>query len=229
MISTENKHHSTSTEESDENNSNSKDSKIELDLNLKNKSGENCFSNYFKETESLKYNSCYKAIFPDTKNDILRKSSNISTAVSQSDNVMDNSSPQNNYQDYPDTSFFNINRERFSSTPISNYYDGTDNYLKGLYPEKNDYQKSNNYLEKRIFFREHYPSVDIGLMYKKKQNMFFPESENTEKTNIISPPPMPVSNPQTPKNIEKNEFPLFFMGYCGLPRFNSKNKFINYL
>ena len=95
MISTENKHHSTSTEESDENNSNSKDSKIELDLNLKNKSGENCFSNYFKETESLKYNSCYKAIFPDTKNDILRKSSNISTAVSQSDNVMDNSSPQN--------------------------------------------------------------------------------------------------------------------------------------
>ena len=66
-------------------------------------------------------------------------------------------------------------------------------------------------------------------MYKKKQNMFFPESKNSEKTNIISPPPMPVINPQTPKNIEKNEFPLFFMGYCGLPRFNSKNKFINYL
>ena len=212
MISTENKHHSTSTEESDENNSNSKDSKIELDLNLKNKSGENCFSNYFKETESLKYNSCYKAIFPDTKNDILRKSSNISTAVSQSDNVMDNSSPQNNYQDYPDTSFFNINRERFSSTPISNYYDGTDNYFKGLYPDKNDYQKSNNYLEKKIFFRDHYPSVDLNKLNKEKQKCL--SLEEISKNQPTTPQTIPY--PQSPKNLGKIEFPVYFFGYCGI-------------
>jgi len=221
MISTENKQQSSTTEESDENNSNSKDSQIELDLKIKKETGENCFSNYFEETESLKYNSCYKAIFPEVKNNILRKSSNLSTNVSQSENIMDNSSLQNNYQDGSNSQFLNLNRERFYSTHISNYYDGTDNYFKGLYPEKNDYQKSNNYLEKKIFFREHFPSVDIELMYKNKAT-FFSESENSEKNNFITPPPMPVTNPQTPKNMEKNDFPIYFMGFCGLKKFNSK-------
>ena len=76
-------------------------------------------------------------------------------------------------------------------------------------------------MEKKIFFREHFPSVDVELMYKNKAT-FFSESENSEKNNFITPPPMPVTNPQTPKNMEKNDFPIYFMGFCGLKKFNSK-------
>ena len=58
-------------------------------------------------------------------------------------------------------------------------------------------------------------------MYKNKAT-FFSELENSEKNNFITPPPMPVTNPQTPKNMEKNDFPIYFMGFCGLKKFNSK-------
>ena len=59
-----------------------------------------------------------------------------------------------------------FSRDRFNSTPITNYFKGTDNYLKGLNPEKNNYKKSNNYLEKKKFLREHFPSFDL-MRYNK--------------------------------------------------------------
>ena len=136
----------------------------------------------------------------------------MSTNVSQSENCLDNYSPKKSYKDCSSSSLLNLNftRERFSSTPISNYYDGIDNYFKGLYPEKNDYQKSNNYLEKRVFFRDHFPSVDIDYMYKEKNAKFFSE-ENSEKNQI----PKNLNNPQSQEIPGKNEYPVFFLGYCG--------------
>ena len=213
MIVPENKKQSSSMEEGEESNWNQGDSKLELNQKNKKEPEENSSSNYFEETDSLKYDSSYKAVISNSKNKVLRKSSTLSTNVSQSENCLDNNSPKKSYTDCQSSSPLNSNptRERFSSTPISNYYDGTDNYFKGLYPEKNDYQKSNNYLEKRLFFREHYPSVDIDYIYKEENSKFFSE-DNSEKINQIS---QPLINPQSIENQGKNEYPVFFLGYCG--------------
>ena len=170
---------------------------------------ENNSSNCSEENDSLKYDSSYKAVISDNQKNVLRKSSTLSTNVSQSETGLDNSSPQKSCKDCLDCSPLNFGRERFASTPISNYYDGTDNYFKGLHPEKNDYQKSNNYLEKKIFFRDHFPSVDLNLIYKEKQKrILFEENQST------IPPVMP--NPQTPKTLGKIEFPIYILGYCGI-------------
>ena len=197
MIIPENKQQSSSTEEGEESNSSQRDSKIELYTKNQKEPEENYSSNYFEETDSLKYDSSYKAVLSDSKNKVLRKSSTLSTNVSQSENCLDNYSPKKSYTDCSSSSLLNLNftRERFSSTPISNYYDGIDNYFKGLYPEKNDYQN---------------PSVDIDYMYKEKNAKFFSE-ENSEK----NPIPKNLNNPQSPEIPGKNEYPVFFLGYCG--------------
>ena len=175
MIIPENKQQSSSTEEGEESNSSQRDSKIELNIKNQKEPEENYSSNYFEETDSLKYDSSYKAVLSDSKNKVLRKSSTLSTNVSQSENCLDNYSPKKSCTDCSSSSLLNLNftRERFSSTPISNYYDGIDNYFKGLYPEKNDYQKSNNYLEKRLFFREHFLPLILIIYIKKKIQNFF--------------------------------------------------------
>ena len=213
MIIPENKQQSSSTEEGEESNSSQRDSKIELNPKNQKEPEENYSSNYFEETDSLKYDSSYKAVLSDSKNKVYRKSSTLSTNVSQSENCLDNYSPKKSCTDCSSSSLLNLNftRERFSSTPISNYYDGIDNYFKGLYPEKNDYQKSNNYLEKRLFFREHFPSVDIDYIYKEKNSKFFSE-ESSEK---MAPIPKLLNNPQSPEIQGKTEYPVFFIGYCG--------------
>ena len=48
----------------------------------------------------------------------------------------------------------NFNRERLNSTPITNYFQGIDFYLRGIQPEKNDYTKSGNFVEKEKFFKD---------------------------------------------------------------------------
>ena len=199
--------------ESTQTNSSSKNSDIKSNSYMTKKSEENCTSNYFEETESLKYNSSYKAALPDFQNNNYRKSSTLSTNVSQSDFQLDSLSPKKSFKECSSSSLLNFSRERFSSSPISNYYDGTDNYFKGLNPENNNYQKSNNYLEKRLFFREHFPSVDIDLMYKEKekQQNFFSE-ENSEKNSTKT---QLLNNSQPPTNIGKIEYPIYFLGYCG--------------
>ena len=173
---------------------------------------ENSPSNYYEETESLKYDSSYKALPSENKNNTLRKSSTLSTNVSQSEAGMDNNSPQKSNKECSSSSLLNFGRERFVSMSISNYYDGIDNYFKGLYPEKNDYQKSNNYLEKKRFFREHYPSVDINLLHKERQKekqlLFDNISKNQPTINGV--------NPQCAQNFPKIEFPIYYIGYCGI-------------
>lgn len=74
-------------------NSSSKNSDIKFTLTLLKKSDE-CTSYYFEETESIKYNSSYNATFSDFQNNDYRKSSTISTKVSQSDFQLDSLSPK---------------------------------------------------------------------------------------------------------------------------------------
>ena len=216
MIVDESNQQSSSMEEREslQSNSSSKNSDIKSNFNIIKKS-EDISSNYFEETESLKYNSSYKAILPDFQNNNFRKSSTISTNVSQSDFQLDNLSPKKNNKECSSSSLINFGRERFSSMPISNYFDGIDNYFKGLYPEKNDYQKSNNYLEKKIFFREHYPSVDMEIMYKEREKINNSiENINNQTTTM----PQNVSNAQPLNNYGKAEFPIYCLSYPGIDR-----------
>ena len=169
---------------------------------------ENNSLNYSEETQYLKYDSSYQAVIPNNKNNTPRKSSTLSTNVSQSENGFDNLSPQKSSSNCSSSSLLNLGRERFASSPISNYYDGTDNYLKGLYPDKNDYQKSNNYLEKKIFFRDHYPSVDLNIIYRqKKKSISLDEQLKNQSTETIS---------QSPQNLSKVEYPVCFFSFYGI-------------
>ena len=196
--------------ESTQTNSSSKNSDIKSNLTLIKKS-EECSSNYFEETESLKYNSSYKAALPDHQNNNYRKSSTLSTNVSQSDFQLD-ISPKKSFNECSSSSLINFSRERFSSTPISNYYDGIDNYYKGLYPENNYYQKSNNYLEKKLFFREHYPSVDLDIIYKEREKLNYSNDfSNNQSTILNNTPPS-----QNSKNFTNT--PLFCVTYPGIDR-----------
>lgn len=196
--------------ESTQTNSSSKNSDIKSNLTLIKKS-EECSSNYFEETESLKYNSSYKAALPDYQTNNYRKSSTLSTNVSQSDFQLD-ISPKKSFNECSSSSLINFSRERFSSTPISNYYDSTDNYFKGLYPEYNNYQKSNNYLEKKLFFREHYPSVDLDIIYKEREKLNYSNDfSNNQSTILNNTPPS-----QNSKNITNT--PLYCVTYPGIDR-----------
>lgn len=193
-------------------NTDSNKSNININLNYKKENKEIDSLNYFEETDSLKFDSSYKAVQCDNRKNILRKSSTLSTNISQSE------SPQKNNKESSYSPFVSFNRERFYSMPISNYFDGIDNYFKGLYPEKNNYQKSKNYLEKKYFFREHFPSVDIDYMYKKTQKIEKLEKEKSQEKVMNSPAP-PTKNSQNLQNININnniEFPFYYLGYCGI-------------
>ena len=195
--------------ESIQTNSSSKNSDIKSNLTFMKKS-EECSSNYFEETESLKYNSSYKVALPDSKANTYRKSSTLSTSVSQSDYQLD-ISPKKSFKEYSSSSLINLSRERFASMPISNYYDGTDNYFKGLYPENNNYQKSNNYVEKKLFFREHYSSVDLDIIYKEREKLNYSNDfSNNQKTTL---------NNNSKNNFTKTDYPtMYCVSYPGIDR-----------
>jgi hypothetical protein len=197
--------------ESTQTNSSSKNSDIKSTLTLLKKS-EECSSNYFEETESLKYNSSYKAALPDFQNNNYRKSSTLSTNVSQSDFQLDSLSPKKSFKECSSSSLLNFSRERFSSSPISNYYDGTDNYFKGLNPENNNYLKSNNYLEKKLFFREHYPSVDLDIIYKEREKLNYSNEFSNNHSTILNTNTLPSQNAKT------DYPPLYCVTYPGIDR-----------
>ena len=196
------------------------------------------------EDESLGYNKIYNPISAEQtksqeKNNFSkRKSSTISTTISQNENI-----PEINNNIYNsakivgnsknDSSHIYFGRERLNSSPISNYFDGTDNYLKGLNPEKNDYQKSNNYLEKKTFLREHMPSVDFYQFKTMEVNdelsmIPIPSTPKlsvdiTMNKNITI---QPVSTPPSQKfffnrNTGKYDFPVYYFGY-----YNVDSKYI---
>ena len=125
------------------------------------------------EDENLGYNSKYTLNKSNKCNsdkhnseDIIlnSKASTISTANSQSEVYLEqitsvypgNLKMENNEREINYTSYNNINfnRERLNSTPITNYFQGIDYYLRGIQPEKNDYTKSGNFVEKEKFFKD---------------------------------------------------------------------------
>ena len=168
---------------------------LTLDLNVIEESKENMKNkeeDHLWEEESLGYNSNYKlfqnnAMSKDNqgfKDKISkRKASNLSTTISQADTFSETNSilPPNNIKSqnndrktsYTQPSHIFFGRERLNSTPLTTYFEGMDFYLRGLQPEKNDYQKANNYIEKEIFFKE----KNISFRNMKNKSLYFSEQK----------------------------------------------------
>ena len=186
-----------------------------------------------EEEETLGYNKIYNPtidqIKSQEKNDFSkRKSSTISTAISQSENITENNNNiYNSSKIVPNsknnTSHIFFGRERLNSSPISNYFDGTDNYLRTLNPEKKDYQKTHNYIEKKKFLREHMPSVDFFQYKNMEINDEIPIISTSKLSVDITTNPnitlQPVSTPTNQQiffnknNIGKYDFPVYYFGY----------------
>ena len=148
------------------------------------------------------------------------KESTGSTAVSQNELYLEqitslypeNLKMEKNNRDINITPYseFNFNRERLNSTPITNYFQGIDFYLRGIQPEKNDYTKSGNFVEKEKFFKDkelyQYKSLKYKSFDLSEHKTFYPhhafnlmEEKNMKlNENTINFP----QNKQTQINIE---------------------------
>ena len=212
----------------------------ESEEKIKNKEEE-----HLSEEESLGYNSNYKLFQNNSTNKennnlkektAKRKASNLSTTISQTDTFSETNSfllpnnlkIQNNERktSYTQNSLVFFGRERLNSTPITNYYEGLDNYIRGLYPDKNEYQKSNNYIEKEIYFKQKnlsfkdnkFKSFDLSEQKKFNQNQILKNIEenfkNTSNNKVGSS--LPVEN-KIQTNIYNNQNNLTTL----TPKFNN--------
>ena len=213
-------------------NTETKTSELKLDLNLIGKEEEKIIENNLEEDESLRYDKNYKPLPTDCPNikqkeqntnvNFYRKSSNISTTVSVSENGFDALTPKksninlNINESNDSSSHIFFGRNRFYSTPICDYYDGIEEHFKKLNPEKNDYQKSNNYLKKETFFRGRLGSFDL-INSKKEENYIEnkPYPKLSFDLNYTNPIPLQTTLPQNNlnKNSGKYDYPIYYFGY----------------
>ena len=190
-----------------------KNHQVNLDLKVIKESEENCKNNeeeHLSEEDTLGYNSNYKAHKNNMGNKEYqnikektskRKASTLSTTISLTDTFSEINSflPPANIKSqnfdrkasYTQSPHIFFGRERLNSTPITTYYEGLDFYLRGLQPEKNEYQNSNNYIEKEIFFKERnipykdnkYKSFDMAEQKMFNSNQILKNlEENYNKT-----------------------------------------------
>ena len=221
-----------------------KNSGLKIDLDIIEKEEENLADNNL-EDEYLRFDSNYKPISKDLQkpkeqnnDNFCRKSSTISTTISMNENgfeVLPNKAYDvNNYENNDFCSQMFYSRNRAYSTPISNYFDETGNYLKGLNPEKNDYQKSNNYLQKEKFFRGHFPSFDYinkCIEGKNTENKIPPKLSDDLNFTSSNPlnsffPSIDINQNYSQKNLNKNntgkyDFPVYYFSY-----YNPDSKYI---
>ena len=192
-----------------ENISNKSNNSNKINIKLNSIKEEEKYSNkeeqqeHSSEDENLGYNSNYiiqkrSKNISDNKNiEEISSKSKASTAIS----LNESSSEQTNifYSGYLKNENFerkesynlykniNFTRERLNSTPVTNYFQGIDFYLRGIQPEKNDYTKSGNFIEKEKFFNEKdfsfknmkYKSFDLSEQKKFMSNQALKNIEET--------------------------------------------------
>ena len=179
------------------------------------------------EEENLGYNSNYiiqkdnKSILDNKNIEDNPSKSKASTAVSQSEacseqtNIFysgylknENFERKESYNLYKN---INFTRERLNSTPVTNYFEGIDFYLRGIQPEKNDYTKSGNFIEKEKFFNDKdfsfknmkYKSFDLSEQKRFMSNLALKNTEeNIFNSNINNTIFFPPQNKMTQINIE---------------------------
>ena len=216
-----------------ENSSNTTTPNNKINIKLNSIKEEEKYSNkeepqeHSSEDENLGYNSNYiiqkrSKNISDNKNiEEISSKSKASTAIS----LNESSSEQTNifYSGYLKNENFerkesynlykniNFTRERLNSTPVTNYFEGIDFYLRGIQPEKNDYTKSGNFIEKEKFFNDQdfsfknmkYKSFDLSEQKRFMSNLALKNTEenifNSNNNNTIFFPPQ---NKMTQINIE---------------------------
>ena len=216
-----------------ENSSNTTTPNNKINIKLNSIKEEEKYSNkeeqqeHSSEDENLGYNSNYiiqkrSKNISDNKNiEEISSKSKASTAIS----LNESSSEQTNifYSGYLKNENFerkesynlykniNFTRERLNSTPVTNYFEGIDFYLRGIQPEKNDYTKSGNFIEKEKFFNEQdfsfknmkNKSFDLSEQKRFMSNLALKNTEenifNSNNNNTIFFPPQ---NKMTQINIE---------------------------
>ena len=216
-----------------ENSSNTPAQNNKINIKLNSIKEEEKYSNkeeqqeHSSEDENLGYNSNYiiqkrSKNISDNKNiEEISSKSKASTAIS----LNESNSEQTNifYSGYLKNENFerkesynlykniNFTRERLNSTPVTNYFEGIDFYLRGIQPEKNDYTKSGNFIEKEKFFNDQdfsfknmkYKSFDLSEQKRFMSNLALKNTEenifNSNNNNTIFFPPQ---NKMTQINIE---------------------------
>ena len=216
-----------------ENSSNTTTPNNKINIKLNSIKEEEKYSNkeeqqeHSSEDENLGYNSNYiiqkrSKNISDNKNiEEISSKSKASTAIS----LNESNSEQTNifYSGYLKNENFerkesynlykniNFTRERLNSTPVTNYFEGIDFYLRGIQPEKNDYTKSGNFIEKEKFFNDKdfsfknmkYKSFDLSEQKRFMSNLALKNTEenifNSNNNNTIFFPPQ---NKMTQINIE---------------------------
>ena len=230
MINTENPRFNP---KENENSSNTTTPNNKINIKLNSIKEEEKYSNkeeqqeHSSEDENLGYNSNYiiqkrSKNISDNKNiEEISSKSKASTAIS----LNESNSEQTNifYSGYLKNENFerkesynlykniNFTRERLNSTPVTNYFEGIDFYLRGIQPEKNDYTKSGNFIEKEKFFNDKdfsfknmkYKSFDLSEQKRFMSNLALKNTEenifNSNNNNTIFFPPQ---NKMTQINIE---------------------------
>ena len=173
----------------DQQENNSEDENLGYNSNYTLNKNSNIYIPYNKNIEELNLNN---------KNS---QTSTISTAVSQNEVILEqitslypgNLKQENNDREISFNPYTNINfsRERLNSTPITNYFQGIDYYLRGIQPEKSDYTKTGNFIEKEKFFKDKdfsfktmkYKSFDLSEQKKFVSNQALKKIE--ENNNIL--------------------------------------------
>lgn len=135
-----------------------------LEKNLKNlsKAKEIFFYDENSKAESITNNSKLNNSLEENDGEVLklekRKSLSSSSTVGKTDDVLSSScffSERKSSANEPIFLQQNYFGQIIESTPLSNYFLGAEEYLKGLYPEGNNYNKTGNYIKKEIFFKSH--------------------------------------------------------------------------
>jgi hypothetical protein len=161
-----------------------------LKLDLKNiEENEKSYKN--EDDDSLSYTTLYRSSqgsFNKNSKDLefsikLRLSSTISTSQSDINYQESNGfSSEKNY--FSQKSIKRIQPINLFGNEINNlvvnYYQDSEEYLKNLYPNKNDYLKTKNYIEKKIYYKDYDDEND----YIKNKTIDF--SEENENKNIVS-------------------------------------------
>ena len=198
-------------------NNNSNINKIEEDKKLKDKNEQ---QENNSDDENLGYNSNYTLnkntkISKDIKfiEEASSKNSTLSNSISQNEVYLEqisslnqgNLKTENNEREINYNSYSNIifNRERLNSTPITNYYQGIDYYLREIQPEKNDYTKSGNFIEKEKFFRD--KDFPFKNMKYKSFDLSEPKKFINQDLNLIEDNTHLMQNNNNMINFPKNQ------------------------
>ena len=186
-----------------------------------------------EEDEKLGYNSIYKLNQRNKSNTDIQqnedislksKASTVSTSVSQNETYSESNyiSPLTlnsetnmrklSYSQYQSPTFI---RQRLNSTPVTNYFQGMEYYLRGKEPEKNDYQKSLNYIEKEKFYKisleamnMKYKSFDLSEQRKFLTNQYPKMIDDTDikinNNNLMNNPQGKISQINIENKIQNS-------------------------